>query len=59
MSQLPPAIGAASAGLRYQVRCFWWHALPMLYDTHVAKVTVEHRGVDAVDDVVVFYVRPE
>src|SRR5436309_587977 len=58
MSQRPPAIGAASAGLRYQVRFFWWKALPMLYDTHVAKVVVEHRGIDALDDVVVFYVPP-
>ncbi len=50
MAPTPPPIGATSAGLRYQVRCFWWHALPMLYDTHVAKVVVEHRDIDALDD---------
>lgn len=30
----------------------------MLYDHHVAKVVVEHRDVDAVDDVVVYYSPP-
>lgn len=54
----PPAIGASSAGLRYQVRYFWRQALPMLYANHVARVVVEHRDVDAVDDVVVYYTPP-
>lgn len=54
----PPAVGASSAGLRYQVRYFWRQALPMLYANHVAKVVVEHRDVDAVDDVVVYYTPP-
>jgi len=58
MSPLPPAIGAASAGLRYQVRFFWLQALPMLYSSHVSKVVVEHREFDAVDDVVVYYTPP-
>lgn len=58
MTQVPPAIGATSAGLRYQVRWFWFHALCMLYDNHIAKVVVEHREVDAVDDIVVYYVPP-
>jgi hypothetical protein len=54
----PPSVGASSAGLRYQVRYFWRHALPMLYDTHIAKVVVEHRDVETVDDVVVYYAAP-
>ena len=54
----PPAVGAVSAGIRYQVRFFWRQALPMLYGTRVAKVVMEHRGVDAVDDVVVYYWPP-
>src|SRR5262245_14195425 len=54
----PPVIGATSAGLRYQVRFFWRKALPMLYDNSIAKVVVEHRGIDAVDDVVVYYNPP-
>ena len=58
MSPLPPPIGAALAGLRYQVRYFWWQALQMLYCDHVEKVVVEHRDVDAVDDVVVYYRPP-
>ena len=62
MSDLPsisaPPIGAASAGLRYQIRYFWRNALPMLYDTRVLKVVVEHRGINAVDDVVVYYAAP-
>ncbi len=58
MSPRPPPIGAASSGLRYQVRYFWWTALPMLYESHIAKVVVEHRDLDAVDDVVVYYAPP-
>jgi hypothetical protein len=54
----PPPIAAILGGLRYQVRHFWHHALPMLYDATIAKVVVEHRGIPAVDDVVVFYVPP-
>jgi hypothetical protein len=47
----PPPLGAVSAGIRYQVRFFWRHALPMLYaNPTVSKVVVEHRGVDAVDE---------
>lgn len=58
MSSSPP-IGAMSAGLRYQVRFFWRHALAMLFPKRtVAKVVVEHRGVGAVDDVVVYYIPP-
>jgi hypothetical protein len=53
-----PALGAVAAGIRYQVRFFWRQALPMLYGTHIAKVVVEHRGIDAVDDVVVYYTPP-
>lgn len=30
----------------------------MLYDTHVAKVVIEHRDIDALDDVVVYYAPP-
>lgn len=55
----PPPLGAISAGIRYQVRFFWRHALAMLHpDPAVAKVVLEHRGVEAVDDVVVFYNPP-
>lgn len=55
----PPPLGAISSGIRYQVRFFWRHALPMLYPTPVVrKVVLEHREVDAVDDVVVYYVLP-
>ncbi len=55
----PPRLGALSAGIRYQVRFFWRQALPMLYPKPtVAKVVVEHHGVDAVDDVVVYYTPP-
>jgi len=58
MSSSPP-IGAISAGLRYQVRFFWRHAVAMLFPKRtVAKVVVEHRGVGAVDDVVVYYIPP-
>jgi hypothetical protein len=56
--QQAPALGAVSAGIRYQVRFFWRQALPLLYDARVSKVIVEHRGVDAVDDVVVYYAPP-
>jgi hypothetical protein len=55
----PPAVGAPSAGLRYQVRYFWQKAIPMLYpNALVQKVVVEHKGVEAVDDVVVYYAAP-
>jgi hypothetical protein len=53
-----PPIGAISAGIRYQVRFFWLQALPMLYKDDIAKVVVEHRNVDVVDDVVVYYSPP-
>jgi hypothetical protein len=52
-------LGAISAGVRYQVRFFWRHALAMLAPSpRVSKVVLEHRGVDAVDDVVVYYTPP-
>ncbi len=54
----PPPLGALLAGARYQIRFFWSQALPMLYERHVSKVVLEHRGVDAVDDVVVYYHPP-
>lgn len=55
----PPSIGGISAGIRYQVRFFWRHALLMLApNPRVIKVVMEHHGVDAVDDVVVFYAPP-
>ncbi len=54
-----PSLGAVAAGIRYQVRFFWRHALAMLVpQPRVSKVILEHRGVDAVDDVVVFYAAP-
>jgi len=47
-------------GARYQFRFFWRQALQMLCATSVGveRVVVEHRGVDAVDDVVVYYAAP-
>lgn len=55
----PPPLGAISAGIRYQVRFFWRHALGMLVpEPRISKVVLEHRGVDAVDDVVVYYDAP-
>lgn len=55
----PPPLGAIAAGIRYQVRFFWRMALPMLMPVpRVAKVVMEHRGIDAVDDVVVYYASP-
>ena len=56
-----PALSAAQEGTRYQYRFFWRMALPMLYlrtPPHVEKVVMEHRGVDAVDDVVVYWSAP-
>jgi hypothetical protein len=44
--------------MRYQLRHFWLHALPMLYRGHVAEVEMECRGVRAVDDLKVMYVPP-
>jgi hypothetical protein len=45
-------------GLRFQLRHFWLHALPMLYEPqwHEAEVEMECRGVRAVDDLKVMYV---
>jgi hypothetical protein len=58
-SQHPPAVAATSAGLRYQVRYFWHKAIPLLYPkTTVKKVVIEHKGIEAVDDVVVYYDPP-
>ena len=53
-----PAIGAMAEGLRFQLRHFWLHALPMLYEPqwHEAEVEMECRGVRAVDDLKVMYV---
>ena len=42
-------------GLRFQLRHFWLHALPMLYQGHVEEVEMECRGVSAVDDLKVMY----
>src|SRR2546425_5638491 len=56
-----PALAAALEGPRYQFRFFWRMALPMLYvdaPPRVEKVVMEHRGVDAVDDVVVYWSTP-
>ncbi len=52
-----PAIGAMAEGLRDQLRHFWLHALPMLYEPqgHRAEVEMECRGVCAVDDLKVMY----
>ena len=43
--------------MRYQLRHFWLHALPMLYQPqgHVAEVEMECREVSAVDDLKVMY----
>lgn len=55
----PPPLGAMMAGVRYQVRVFWHHALAMLFpNSSTTKVVVEHRDVAAVDDVVVYYASP-
>jgi hypothetical protein len=55
----PPKLGALSAGIRYQVRFFWRHAVGMLLpEPKVSKVVLEHRGLEAVDDVVVYYKEP-
>jgi hypothetical protein len=55
----PPPLGAISAGIRYQGRFFWRHALGMLVPApRISKVVLEHRGVDTVDDVVVYYNPP-
>jgi hypothetical protein len=54
-----PPLGAVATGIRYQVRFFWRHALAMLHDQpRVSRVVLEHRGVNAVDDVVVYYSPP-
>ncbi len=54
-----PSLGAISAGIRYQVRFFWRHALAMLVpEPRVAKVVLESHGAGAVDDVVVYYTAP-
>lgn len=55
-----PSVAAPLEGARYQFRFFWLQALPMLYASpqRVDRVVMEHRGVDAVDDVVVYYCAP-
>ncbi|MGZ5440298.1 MAG: SAVED domain-containing protein [Thermoanaerobaculia bacterium] len=56
-----PALAAAQEGARYQYRFFWRLALPMLYldaPPLIERVVMEHRAVDAVDDVVVYYTTP-
>ena len=53
-----PAIGAMAVGLRFQLRHFWLHALPMLYQGHVEEVEMECRGVRAVDDLKLMYAPP-
>ena len=53
-----PAIGAMALGLRFQVRHFWLHALPMLYQGHVEEVKMECRGVMVVDDLKLMYALP-
>jgi hypothetical protein len=56
-----PALAAAQEGARYQYRFFWRISLPMLYldaPPRIEKVVMEHRGVDAVDDVVVYWTTP-
>lgn len=54
-----PPLGAISSGIRYEVRFFWRHALQMLLPSHpVVRVVLEHRDVEPVDDVVVYYASP-
>lgn len=54
----PPALGAISGGIRYQLRLFWLHALPMISRPGVERVSMEHGGADGVDDLAVFYSAP-
>ena len=59
MTNNSPALGAISGGIRYQTRFFWLHALRMLGpQPRVDRVVLEHRGVDVVDDVVVYHALP-
>jgi hypothetical protein len=53
-----PPLGAVSSGIRFQVRLFWLHALPMLCRPGIERVELEHRDADGVDDVAVFYSSP-
>lgn len=53
-----PALSAAASGIRYQIRFFWLHALPMLTDKGVARVEMEHGKTSGVDDIAVFYTSP-
>src|ERR1019366_6749044 len=55
-----PALAAAQEGARYQYRFFWRQALTMLFTVppRVERVVMEHCGVDAVDDVVVYHAAP-
>lgn len=54
-----PSLGAISAGIRWQVRFFWRHAIAMLVPkSPVARVAIEYRNTDAVDDVFVEYAAP-
>jgi hypothetical protein len=55
-----PALTAAQEGARYQFRFFWRQALTMLCTVppRVERVVMEHTGVDAVDDVVVYHAAP-
>lgn len=53
-----PALGAISAGIRYQVRFFWLQALPMLTRDGIDRVEMEHSEADGIDDVAVFYSAP-
>jgi hypothetical protein len=56
----PPPLGAMAKGLRYQLRHFWLHALPMLdpKGSNVVSVEMECRDVNAVDDLKVTYHPP-
>jgi hypothetical protein len=56
----PPPLGAMLKGVRYQLRHFWLHALPMLdpQGSTVASVEMECRDVKAVDDLKVTYHPP-
>lgn len=58
MPSQAPAIGAIASGIRYQVRFFWLHALPMLVDDGIERVQMEHDATSGVDDIAVFYASP-
>ena len=54
----PPALGAISGGVRYQLRLFWLHALGMISSGGIDRVDMEHDEAEGVDDLAVFYSPP-